>query len=88
MPHPATGKTVTNLLSGKSPRKSAEPSANTTLVSETEEEGSVPAFGAAAKPGEKPPPVGIKSPELGLVRQPRHCFVKFWDISGTKVLSP
>ncbi|XP_021795564.2 treacle protein isoform X14 [Papio anubis] len=51
MPHPATGKTVTNLLSGKSPRKSAEPSANTTLVSETEEEGSVPAFGAAAKPG-------------------------------------
>ncbi|XP_011924174.1 PREDICTED: treacle protein isoform X6 [Cercocebus atys] len=51
MPHPATGKTVTNLLSGKSPRKSAEPSANTTLVSETEEEGSVPAFGAAAKAG-------------------------------------
>uniref|UniRef100_A0A2K5Z4V3 Treacle ribosome biosis factor 1 n=1 Tax=Mandrillus leucophaeus TaxID=9568 RepID=A0A2K5Z4V3_MANLE len=51
MPHPATRKTVTNLLSGKSPRKSAEPSANTTLVSETEEEGSVPAFGAAAKPG-------------------------------------
>uniref|UniRef100_A0A8C9GSW2 Treacle ribosome biosis factor 1 n=2 Tax=Piliocolobus tephrosceles TaxID=591936 RepID=A0A8C9GSW2_9PRIM len=51
MPHPATGKTVTNLLSGKSPRKSAEPSANTKLVSETEEEGSVPAFGAAAKPG-------------------------------------
>ncbi|XP_054209323.1 treacle protein isoform X9 [Homo sapiens] len=51
MPHPATGKTVANLLSGKSPRKSAEPSANTTLVSETEEEGSVPAFGAAAKPG-------------------------------------
>ncbi|XP_011786956.1 PREDICTED: treacle protein isoform X5 [Colobus angolensis palliatus] len=51
MPHPATGKTVTNLLSGKSPRKSGEPSANTTLVSETEEEGSVPAFGAAAKPG-------------------------------------
>ncbi|PNJ77476.1 TCOF1 isoform 3 [Pongo abelii] len=51
VPHPATGKTVANLLSGKSPRKSAEPSANTTLVSETEEEGSVPAFGAAAKPG-------------------------------------
>nr|XP_054540675.1 treacle protein isoform X8 [Pan troglodytes] len=51
MPHPATGKTVANLLSGKSPRKSAEPSANTTLVSETEEEGSVLAFGAAAKPG-------------------------------------
>ncbi|XP_012305203.3 treacle protein isoform X3 [Aotus nancymaae] len=50
MPHPATGKVVAH-LSGKSPRKSAEPSANTTLVSETKEEVSIPAFGAAAKPG-------------------------------------
>uniref|UniRef100_A0A2K5DF81 Treacle ribosome biosis factor 1 n=1 Tax=Aotus nancymaae TaxID=37293 RepID=A0A2K5DF81_AOTNA len=52
MPHPATGKVVAH-LSGKSPRKSAEPSANTTLVSETKEEVSIPAFGAAAKPGKK-----------------------------------
>ncbi|XP_078219150.1 treacle protein isoform X25 [Callithrix jacchus] len=51
MPHPATGKMVAHLLSGKSPRKSAEPSANTTLVSETKKELSNPAFGAAAKPG-------------------------------------
>ncbi|XP_017370467.1 treacle protein isoform X12 [Cebus imitator] len=51
MPHPATGKMVAHLPSGKSPRKSAEPSANTTLVSETKEEVSIPAFGAAAKPG-------------------------------------
>ncbi|XP_074235384.1 treacle protein isoform X19 [Saimiri boliviensis] len=51
MPHPATGKMVAHLLSGKSPRKSVEPSANTKLVSETKEEVSIPAFGAAAKPG-------------------------------------
>uniref|UniRef100_H0WQB0 Treacle ribosome biosis factor 1 n=1 Tax=Otolemur garnettii TaxID=30611 RepID=H0WQB0_OTOGA len=51
MPNPASVKTVAHLLSGKSPKKSAEPSANITLVSETEEEGSVPAIRAAAKPG-------------------------------------
>ncbi|KAL2779230.1 treacle protein isoform f, partial [Daubentonia madagascariensis] len=51
MPNPASVKTVAHLLSEKSPKKSAEPSANTVLVSETEEEGSVPALGAAAKPG-------------------------------------
>ncbi|XP_053423426.1 treacle protein isoform X4 [Nycticebus coucang] len=51
MPNPASVKTVAHLLSGKSPKKSTEPSANTTLVSETEEEGSVPAIRAAAKPG-------------------------------------
>ncbi|XP_023393107.1 treacle protein isoform X18 [Pteropus vampyrus] len=50
-PHPASGKTVAHLLSGKSPRKSSGPSANTILVSETEEEGSVPALGTTAKPG-------------------------------------
>ncbi|XP_021571021.1 LOW QUALITY PROTEIN: treacle protein [Carlito syrichta] len=51
MPHPVSGKTVAHLLSGSSPRKSTEPSANTVLVSETEEEGSVPVRGATAKPG-------------------------------------
>ncbi|XP_047412604.1 treacle protein isoform X2 [Sciurus carolinensis] len=51
VPHPASAKAVVHLLSGKSPKKSAEPSANTILVSETEEEGSVPAHRAAAKPG-------------------------------------
>uniref|UniRef100_M3YQS9 Treacle protein domain-containing protein n=1 Tax=Mustela putorius furo TaxID=9669 RepID=M3YQS9_MUSPF len=50
-PHPASGKAVAHLLSGRSPRKSAEPSANTVLVSETEEEGGVPALGTTAKPG-------------------------------------
>ncbi|XP_045671252.1 treacle protein isoform X5 [Ursus americanus] len=50
-PHPASGKAVAHLLSGRSPRKSAGPSANTILVSETEEEGSVPALGTTAKPG-------------------------------------
>ncbi|KAM8956926.1 treacle protein isoform 6-T8 [Lycaon pictus] len=50
-PHPASGKAVAHILSGKSPRKSAGPSANTILVSETEEEGSVPALGTTAKPG-------------------------------------
>ncbi|XP_023594915.1 treacle protein [Trichechus manatus latirostris] len=51
LPHPASGKTVAHLLSGKSPKKLAVPLANTTLVSETEEEGSVPAVRATAKPG-------------------------------------
>ncbi|XP_032251224.1 treacle protein isoform X2 [Phoca vitulina] len=50
-PHPASGKAVAHLLSGRSPRKSAGPSANTILVTETEEEGSVPALGTTAKPG-------------------------------------
>uniref|UniRef100_A0A8C0LD61 Treacle ribosome biosis factor 1 n=1 Tax=Canis lupus dingo TaxID=286419 RepID=A0A8C0LD61_CANLU len=50
-PHPASAKAVAHILSGRSPRKSAGPSANTILVSETEEEGSVPALGTTAKPG-------------------------------------
>ncbi|XP_029410091.1 treacle protein isoform X2 [Nannospalax galili] len=48
---PASGKSAVHLLSGKSPKKLAEPSANTVLVSETEEEGSVQALGATANPG-------------------------------------
>ncbi|KAM5168447.1 treacle protein isoform 2-T2 [Callospermophilus lateralis] len=51
VPHPPSAKAVVHLLSGKSPKKSTEPSANTTLVSETEEESSVPGHRAAAKPG-------------------------------------
>ncbi|XP_008564118.1 PREDICTED: treacle protein [Galeopterus variegatus] len=51
MPHAASKEVVAHLLSGKSLRKSAEPSANTVLVSETEKEGGVPALGAAAKRG-------------------------------------
>uniref|UniRef100_A0A8C0YSU5 Treacle ribosome biosis factor 1 n=1 Tax=Canis lupus familiaris TaxID=9615 RepID=A0A8C0YSU5_CANLF len=50
-PHPASAKAVAHILSGRSPRKSAGPSANTILVSETKEEGSVPALGTTAKPG-------------------------------------
>ncbi|XP_046948409.1 treacle protein isoform X2 [Lynx rufus] len=50
-PHPATGKAVAHLLSGRSPKKSAGPSANTILASETEEEGSVQALRTTAKPG-------------------------------------
>ncbi|XP_058136956.1 treacle protein isoform X2 [Dasypus novemcinctus] len=50
-PRPASGKAVVHLLSGKSPKKSAESLTNTTLVPETEEEGSVPALGTLAKPG-------------------------------------
>nr|XP_048275004.1 treacle protein isoform X3 [Myodes glareolus] len=49
--HPASGKTVVHLLSGKLPKKSAEPSVNTVLVSETEEESGVEAHGATTKPG-------------------------------------
>ncbi|XP_037364838.2 treacle protein isoform X2 [Talpa occidentalis] len=49
--HPASGKAVVQLLSGKSTRKMPEPSVNTILVSETEEEGSVPAVKTTAKPG-------------------------------------
>ncbi|XP_076768698.1 treacle protein isoform X4 [Arvicanthis niloticus] len=49
--HPASGKTVVHLLSGKSPKKSAEPLANTVLASETEEEGSAQVLGSTAKPG-------------------------------------
>ncbi|XP_039095413.1 treacle protein isoform X1 [Hyaena hyaena] len=50
-PHPASGKAVAHLLSGRSPKKSAGPSANAVLASETEEEGSVPALRTTAKPG-------------------------------------
>ncbi|XP_060490685.1 treacle protein isoform X6 [Panthera onca] len=50
-PHPAAGKVVAHLLSGRSPKKSAGPSANTILASETEEEGSVQALRTTAKPG-------------------------------------
>ncbi|XP_029798913.1 treacle protein isoform X8 [Suricata suricatta] len=50
-PHPASGKAGAHLLSGRSPKKSAGPSANAILASETEEEGSVPALGTTAKPG-------------------------------------
>ncbi|XP_026639359.1 treacle protein isoform X2 [Microtus ochrogaster] len=49
--HPASGKAVVHLLSGKLPKKSSEPSVNTVLASETEEEGSVKAHGATTKPG-------------------------------------
>ncbi|KAM5298229.1 treacle protein [Ctenodactylus gundi] len=51
MPHPDSGKAVAHLLSGKSAKKSAEPSANTILVSETEEQGSIRALGTTAKLG-------------------------------------
>ncbi|XP_030185221.1 treacle protein isoform X3 [Lynx canadensis] len=50
-PHPAAGKAMAHLLSGRSPKKSAGPSANTILASETEEEGSVQALRTTAKPG-------------------------------------
>ncbi|XP_025779873.1 treacle protein isoform X2 [Puma concolor] len=50
-PHPAAGKAVAHLLSGRSPKKSAGPSASTILASETEEEGSVQAPRTTAKPG-------------------------------------
>ncbi|XP_010625577.1 treacle protein [Fukomys damarensis] len=50
VPHLASGKAVVHLLSGKSPKKSAEPSGNTVLVSETEG-GSIRALGATTKPG-------------------------------------
>ncbi|XP_036703358.1 treacle protein isoform X7 [Balaenoptera musculus] len=49
--HPASGKAVAHLLTRKSPQKAAGPSANTILVSETEEEGSVSALRTTAKPG-------------------------------------
>jgi hypothetical protein len=60
---PASGKAVVHLLSGKSPKKPAEPSANTILVSETEEEGSVLTLRTTARPGEKPPPMEARTPE-------------------------
>ncbi|KAM5214322.1 treacle protein isoform 2-T3 [Hipposideros larvatus] len=50
-PHPASGKAVAHAPSGKSPKKSAGPSANTILLIESEEENSVPALGTTAKPG-------------------------------------
>ncbi|XP_019485598.1 PREDICTED: treacle protein-like, partial [Hipposideros armiger] len=50
-PHPASGKAVAHAPSGKSPKKSAGPSANTILFIESEEESSVPALGTTAKPG-------------------------------------
>ncbi|XP_007448112.1 PREDICTED: treacle protein isoform X1 [Lipotes vexillifer] len=49
--HPASGKAVAHLLTRRSPQKAAGPSANTILVSETEEEGGVSALRTAAKPG-------------------------------------
>ncbi|XP_028630082.1 treacle protein isoform X2 [Grammomys surdaster] len=48
---PASRKTVVHLLSGKSPKKSAEPLANTVLASETEEEGSAQVLGSTTKLG-------------------------------------
>ncbi|XP_013367728.1 PREDICTED: treacle protein isoform X3 [Chinchilla lanigera] len=51
LPHLASGKAVVHLLSGKSPKKSAEPSGSIIVVSETEEEGSIQALAATAKPG-------------------------------------
>uniref|UniRef100_A0A8I6A9F9 Treacle ribosome biogenesis factor 1 n=1 Tax=Rattus norvegicus TaxID=10116 RepID=A0A8I6A9F9_RAT len=48
---PASGKTAVQLLSGKSPKKSAEPLASIVLASETEEEGSAQVLGPTAKPG-------------------------------------
>lgn len=67
-PHPASGKAVAHAPPGKS-AKSAGPSANTIVVSETEE-GSVPALGTIAKPGEKPLSMG----RVG--GRPGYCFVK------------
>nr|XP_033709334.1 treacle protein isoform X9 [Tursiops truncatus] len=49
--HPASGKAVAHLLTRKSPQKAAGPSANTILVSETEEEGGVSALRTTVKPG-------------------------------------
>ncbi|KAM6148499.1 treacle protein [Erethizon dorsatum] len=51
VPHLASGKATVHLLSGRSPKKSAEPLGSIILVSETEEEGSIRALGATAKPG-------------------------------------
>lgn len=65
--HPASGKAVVHLLSGKLSKKSAEPSVNTVLASETEEEGSVKAHGATTKPGERP-----QSRRQG--GRPKHCY--------------
>lgn len=48
---PASGKTAVQLLSGKSPKKSAETLASIVLASETEEEGSAQVLGPTAKPG-------------------------------------
>lgn len=56
--HPVSGKTVVHLLSGNSPKKSAEPLANTVLASETEEEGSAQVLGPTGKPGERPRNLG------------------------------
>lgn len=69
IPHPASGKAVAHVPPGKS-AKSAGPSANIIVVSETEE-GSVPALGTTAKPGEKPPEYG-----QGGGRRPGYCFGK------------
>ncbi|XP_059999991.1 treacle protein isoform X10 [Lagenorhynchus albirostris] len=49
--HPASGKAVAHLLTRKSPQKAAGPSANTILVSETEEEDGVSALRTTVKPG-------------------------------------
>ncbi|XP_010848869.1 PREDICTED: treacle protein isoform X1 [Bison bison bison] len=49
--HPAPGKAVAHLLTGKSPQKTSGPSANAVLVSETEEEGSMSGLRTATTPG-------------------------------------
>ncbi|XP_059949626.1 treacle protein isoform X7 [Mesoplodon densirostris] len=49
--HPASAKAVAHLLTRKLPQKASGPSANTVLVSETEEEGGVSALRTTAKPG-------------------------------------
>lgn len=79
---------MAHLLSGRSPKKSAGPSANAVLASETEEEGSVPALRTTAKPGEDHQSLDAKSPKVGLGRQARHYFVGLWDILEFRGLSP
>ncbi|XP_069892499.1 treacle protein isoform X2 [Dipodomys merriami] len=51
MPHADSGKALIHLLSGKSPKKAAEPSASIILAPETEEEGSVQTLRTTARPG-------------------------------------
>ncbi|XP_058533865.1 treacle protein [Ochotona princeps] len=51
VPHSASKKALAHLLTGKSAQKSAEPSMNTVLASETEEEAGGPAPAPAAMPG-------------------------------------
>jgi hypothetical protein len=63
---------VVHLLSGKSPKKSAEPLANTVLASETEEEGNAQALGPTAKSGETPRAWG-KGSGLNTVERHSEC---------------